>query len=116
MVSVMIMTPLHMQHGAATLEIIGLVVSVHVFGMYAFAPLVGIAADRFGRPAMLMAGSAVLLTALLLAGSSPDGASWQIGAGLFLLGVGWSMSTVSASALLSEPPTRAPTSRGARTC
>jgi MFS family permease len=49
-----------------------------------------------------MAASVVLLLALLLAGTSPMGASWRIGAGLFLLGVGWSMSTVAASALLSE--------------
>ncbi|HEU5044460.1 MAG TPA: MFS transporter [Nocardioidaceae bacterium] len=102
MVSVMVMTPLHMSEGHAGLQIIGIVISVHVLGMYAFAPVVGWSADRFGRPRVLMAASVVLLLALLLAGTSPMGASWRIGAGLFLLGVGWSMSTVAASALLSE--------------
>jgi MFS family permease len=91
-----------MRHGHATLQIIGLVVSVHVFGMYAFAPLVGMAADRFGRPALLMAGAGVFVASLLLAGTAPVGASWEIGVGLFLLGLGWSLCTVSASALLSE--------------
>jgi MFS family permease len=62
----------------------------------------GWAADRAGRPLVLSAGAAVLLAALLLAGTSPAGASYQIGAGLFLLGLGWSLCTVSASTLLSE--------------
>ena len=102
MVSVMVMTPVHMSEGHAGLELIGIVISVHVLGMYAFSPVVGWAADRFGRPSVLMAGSVVLLVALLLAGTSPMGASWRIGIGLFLLGLGWSLCTVSASALLSE--------------
>ena len=102
MIAVMVMTPLHMAHGHATLQVIGLVISVHVLGMFAFSPLVGVAADRFGRPAVLTAGSGVLLVAVALAGTSPDGASWGIGAGLFLLGLGWSMCTVAASTLLSE--------------
>ncbi len=102
MVSVMVMTPLYMSAGHAGLELIGFVISVHVLGMYAFAPAVGWAADRFGRPPVLIAGSVVLLLALLLAGTSPRGASVRIGVGLFLLGLGWSLSTVAASALLSE--------------
>jgi MFS family permease len=51
---------------------------------------------------MLAGGSVVLLVSLLLSGTSPAGASWQIGAGLFLLGLGWSLCTVTASTLLSE--------------
>jgi MFS family permease len=102
MVSVMVMTPLHMHHGGATLEVIGVVISVHVLGMYAFAPVMGWSADRFGRAAMLGVGAVVLLLALLLAGTAPAGTSYRIGAGLFLLGLGWSACTVSASALLSE--------------
>jgi len=102
MVAVMVMTPLHMHRGGATLQIIGIVISAHVLGMFAFAPLVGWAADRFGRPAMLTAGAAVLFVSLFLSGTSPAGASWQIGIGLFLLGLGWSFCTVAASTLLSE--------------
>jgi MFS family permease len=102
MVSVMVMTPLQMHHGGATLEVIGVVISVHVLGMYALAPAVGWAADRCGRPLVLATGAVVLLVALLLSGTSPAGASYQIGAGLFLLGLGWSLCTVAASALLSE--------------
>lgn len=102
MISVMVMTPLHMHHGGAQLEVIGVVVSVHVLGMFAFAPAVGWAADRFGRVSAMRTGAVILFVAVGLAGTSPAGASWQIGVGLFLLGLGWSFCTVSASTLLSE--------------
>jgi MFS family permease len=102
MVSVMVMTPLHMHHGGSTLEIIGIVVSGHVLGMFAFAPVVGWAADRFGRAPVMTAGALVLLVSLGLAGTSPSGTSWTIAVGLFLLGLGWSFSTVAASTLLTE--------------
>ncbi|RYU12467.1 MFS transporter [Nocardioides iriomotensis] len=102
MIAVMVMTPLHMHHGGAHLQLIGLVISVHVLGMFALAPLVGWAADRFGRPPMLTVGAGVLFLALLLSGMSPPGASWTIGVGLFLLGLGWSFCTVAASTLVTE--------------
>lgn len=102
MVAVMVMTPLQMHHGGAELNVIGLVVSVHVLGMYFLSPVVGWAADRLGRLPVLVLGAFVLLVAVALAGTAPMGASVQIGAGLFLLGVGWSCCTVAGSALLTE--------------
>jgi MFS family permease len=102
MIAVMVMTPLYMHHGGADLEVIGMVISGHVLGMFAFAPLVGWAADRLGRPLVLSGGAVVLFAALFLAGTAPAGASYRIAAGLFLLGLGWSMCTVAASTLLSE--------------
>ncbi len=102
MIAVMVMTPLHMHHGGAELEIIGVVVSGHVLGMFAFAPVVGWLTDRLGRVAVMTTGAVVLLTSLGLSGTAPTGASWQIGWGLFLLGLGWSLCTVAASTLLTE--------------
>lgn len=102
MIGVMVMTPLHMEHGGSGLEIIGVVISVHVLGMFAFSPVVGILADRFGRPPVLGAGGATLLVALLLCASAPPGMSWQVTAGLFLLGLGWSLAMVSASTMVAE--------------
>ena len=102
MISVMVMTPLHMQHGGAELDVIGLVISVHVLGMFAFSPLVGMLADRVGRPLVLGSGGLVLVAALLLCASSPEGMSWQVTAGLFLLGLGWSLAMVSASTMVAE--------------
>lgn len=102
MIGVMVMTPLHMEHGGSDLEVIGIVISVHVLGMFAFSPLVGMLADRFGRPPVLGAGGAILLVALLLCASAPTGMSWQVTAGLFLLGLGWSLAMVSASTMVAE--------------
>ena len=102
MIAVMIMTPLHMHGGGAELEVIGFVISIHVLGMFFFSPVVGWLADRFGRAVTLLAGAGVLWVSLLLSGTAPHGASVQIGVGLFLLGLGWSFCTVSASALLTD--------------
>lgn len=102
MVAVMVMTPLHMHHGGADLQVIGLVVSVHVLGMFFFSPLVGLVADRVGRGPVLVLGAGLLMAAVALAGASPEGASTRITAGLFLLGLGWSCCVVAGSALLVD--------------
>src|SRR5262249_49814291 len=102
MISVMVMTPLHMEHGGSSLRIIGFVISLHVLGMFAFAPLVGIAVDRTSAATVLAAGGVVLLLALLFSGMSPEGSSGRIFFGLFLLGLGWSMATVAAATLVAE--------------
>jgi MFS family permease len=102
MVAVMIMTPLHMDHGGAGLDVIGFVISIHVMGMFLFSPVMGWVADRFGRGTLLFGGGITLLVACLLAGLSPAGTSPLIGVGLFLLGLGWSACTVAGSTLLTE--------------
>lgn len=109
MVAVMVMTPVHMDHGHADLEIIGLVISIHILGMYVFSPFVGRAVDRWGSPRILSLGGVTLLAALALAGTSRAGSSVPLGVGLFLLGVGWSFGTIACSTLVtaaSTPRTR----------
>ena len=73
-----------------------------VLGMFALSPLVGWASDRFGCPAVLVAGTAVFLAAAVIVGTAPADQSTWLGAGLFLLGLGWSCTLVAGSALLSE--------------
>jgi MFS family permease len=106
MVGVMVMTPVHMGHAGGpegtTLRIIGLVISVHVAGMYFFSPLIGWLADRFGRRAMVALGAGLLLGAAALAGTAPPGAAVQLGAGLLLLGLGWSCGLIAGSTLVTE--------------
>ncbi len=115
MVSVMVMTPLHMSHGEAGLEVIGFVISMHVLGMFAFSPLTGMAVDRFGGRVVALAGSLVLSSATILASVSPEGHSTTLLAGLFLLGLGWSCTLVSGSALLTAavPADERPAAQGA---
>jgi MFS family permease len=106
MVGVMVMTPVHMGHAGGpegtTLRIIGLVISVHVAGMYLFSPLVGWLADRAGRRTTVAVGGGLLLAAAALAGTAPPGAAVQLGAGLLLLGLGWSCGLIAGSTLVTE--------------
>lgn len=102
MVSVMVMTPLHMRHGHAELTVIGLVLSVHILGMFALSPVTGLAVDRFGGRAVALTGAGVLGLAALLASAAPMGASVQLTVALFLLGLGWSCTLVSGSTLLTN--------------
>ena len=105
MVGIMAMTPVHIRgagHDAAhTLRIVGVVISVHIAGMYAFAPLVGWLTDRLGRRPPIFAGIALLITACVLAGGAGYD-SVRLGAGLFTVGLGWSCTMVAGSTLLTE--------------
>ena len=102
MVSIMVMTPVHMAHVDVTLSVIGLVISVHVLGMYAFSPLVGALSDRLGRVRVIQIGVVILLAAAATAGLAPAMNAVQLGIGLFLLGLGWSCTLIAGSTLLSE--------------
>jgi MFS family permease len=101
MVGVMVMTPVHMGHGGSSLRVIGLVVSVHILGMYAFAPAVGALSDRYGRRPVIGLGAVLQVAATLVAATAGLGAL-PLGVGLFLLGVGWSCGLVAGSTLLTE--------------
>lgn len=102
MVSVMVMTPVHMAHVDVTLTVIGLVISIHVLGMYAFSPLVGTLSDRLGRIRVVQIGVLILLASTLFAGFAAPNDVVMLGIGLFLLGLGWSCTLIAGSALLTE--------------
>lgn len=101
MASVMAMTPVHLTHHGASLEIVGLTISLHVGGMYALSPVFGLLADRFGRLPVIALGQLMLISALVLTAVGSE-SSAAVVAGLILLGLGWSASTIAASALVSE--------------
>ena len=115
MVSVMVMTPVHMAHVDVTLTIIGLVISVHVAGMYAFSPVVGWLSDKFGRIPIIRAGVLILLLSTFVSGTAAADDVIRMGTGLFLLGLGWSCTLIAGSTLLSESVTNElrPSSQGA---
>ena len=102
MVSVMVMTPIHMKHVDVSLRIIGFVISVHVLGMYAFSPVVGSLSDRLGRVRVIQIGLVILFTSTIVAGTAAADNAIQLGIGLFLLGLGWSCTLIAGSAYLSE--------------
>jgi MFS family permease len=105
MIGVMAMTPVHIKgagHDAAhTLGIVGLVLSFHIAGMFAFSPVFGWLTDKVGRRAVIFAGIALLLAACTLAGTAGHDTA-RLAGGLMLLGLGWSATMVAGSTLLSE--------------
>jgi MFS family permease len=101
----MSMTPVHIDDGltdhGAVLRVVGIVLSAHIAGMYAFAPVMGLLTDRLGRRAVILIGIGILLLACGLAAVAGHG-TWLLSTALFLLGLGWSALMVSGSTLLSE--------------
>jgi MFS family permease len=101
MVSVMSMTPVHLVHHDATLAVVGFTISLHVAGMFALSPVFGMLSDRIGRVPTILIGQ-VLFLASLVTTAVGEASNAAIAVGLVLLGLGWSASTVAASALVSE--------------
>ncbi|MEO6606773.1 MAG: MFS transporter, partial [Aeromicrobium sp.] len=89
MVSVMALTPVHMQDHGSSLDIIGLTISLHIAGMFSLSPVMGWLSDRWGAGRTILLGQSILLLATFVAGTSGH-SEGQIMLGLTLLGVGWS--------------------------
>ncbi|MFE5487021.1 MFS transporter [Streptomyces sp. NPDC056527] len=101
MVSIMSMTPVALSHHGAGIQLIGLVISGHIAGMYAFSPVMGWLSDRLGRLTVIGLAVGLISVAALLAGTAGP-SHGQTAAGLFVLGLGWSAGLVSGSALLTD--------------
>src|SRR5215475_7972940 len=114
MVATMAVAPAHLEAHGYGLGSIGLVVSVHVLGMFAPSPLAGWLADRAGGG--LVAGiGAVLLVGAGFGGAiagAHDGPAFV--AVLVLLGIGWNAGVVGGSTMLvaSVPPAVRPNAEG----
>ncbi|WP_078908271.1 MFS transporter [Streptomyces vietnamensis] len=101
MVSIMSMTPVALTHHGADIQLIGLVISGHIAGMYAFSPVMGWLSDRLGRLSVIGLAVGLIGTAALVAGTAGP-SHGRTALGLFLLGLGWSAGLVSGSALLTD--------------
>ncbi|MFL6142929.1 MAG: MFS transporter [Labedaea sp.] len=102
MVSVMLMTPLQLERHGHGLAVVGWILSAHMIGMFALAPLSGAIADRFGGRATIAAGILVLVAATTLAALLPTAHSSGLPVALFLLGYGWNLAFVGGSSVLSR--------------
>lgn len=111
MTNVMVMTPLHMDHHGFHLGEVGLVISIHIAGMYGLSPLFGWMADRYGPFTVIITGiiSFVITIILGVLDALREVSSMPLlTTALFLLGVSWSMTLIGGSALLSASvPARA---------
>ncbi|ROO58876.1 MFS transporter [Micromonospora sp. Llam0] len=104
MVGVMAMTPVHIGMGHSgddLLRTVGLVLSLHIAGMYGLSPVVGWLTDRAGRRPVILGGVGLLLAACAVAGTAGHDPV-RLVIGLVLLGLGWSGTMVAGSTLLSE--------------
>ncbi len=115
MVAVMTMTPIHMEDAGESLSAVGLVISLHVAGMYLPSPLSGWLADRFGRLLVVTAGGSALIVSGVLAAASPGSSVPLMALALALLGLGWNMGLVGGSTLVTDAiaPERRPQAQGA---
>jgi predicted MFS family arabinose efflux permease len=105
MVGVMVMTPLHMTHHGMTLDLVGLVISIHIFGMYGASPIMGWLTDRIGAPAVIGIGVIIFVAALVLGVFADTTQGPIISLALGLLGLGWSAGMIGGSSLLASAVT-----------
>jgi len=101
MVSVMALTPVHMEDHGASLQIIGLTISLHIAGMFALSPVMGWLSDRWGAARTILLGQCTLIVAVAIAGTSGS-SELQITIGLTMLGIGWSASVIAGAAMLTS--------------
>jgi alkyl hydroperoxide reductase subunit AhpC/MFS family permease len=102
MVGLMSMTPVHMNHGGASLTLVGLVISTHLAGMYALAPVFGWLTDRAGPLPVLGTGMLLLVVSGTTVAAADGHQAGLLAAGLGVLGLGWSAGLVAGSALVTD--------------
>ncbi|GAA1837479.1 MFS transporter [Microlunatus capsulatus] len=105
MVGVMVMTPLHMGHLGFSLDLVGLVISIHIFGMYGASPVMGWLTDRISAVGVLLVGVVLFAAALVLAAMADEPSMLLISLALGLLGLGWSAGMIGGSTLLASSVT-----------
>jgi MFS family permease len=98
MIAVMGVAPIVVHHHG-DLAVSG-VLSVHFVGMFAFMPLIGVIIDRIGRRRGLAAAVALSATGVLVGALSTQPVVF--GFGLFLVGLGWAVSYLGATAIVSD--------------
>lgn len=101
MVVLMAMTPLQLKYTGGANELIGLTLSIHIAGMYLFAPVFGLMASRFGRLPVIHLGWVTLAASAAMGYLWPDSHLLLVIA-LALLGLGWSAVTVAGATLITE--------------
>jgi MFS family permease len=102
MVGVMVMTPVHMHHLGFGLDAVGIVLSIHIFGMYGASPLLGWVADRFGEAVLGVVCVVVFACSLTLGATWGAHDMYANTVALGLLGIGWSAGVIAGSSLIAK--------------
>jgi MFS family permease len=101
MVAVMTAAPLDMHMHGQGLGAVGMTLSAHTLGMFAFSPLTGRLLDSVGARPVMFAGLLVLAVATVLAATTPESVVPLRTGALFLLGYGWNLCFVGGSGRLA---------------
>ncbi|QIX25289.1 MFS transporter [Nocardioides sp. JQ2195] len=102
MVAIMTMTPVHMRAHHHELGAVGLVIGLHIAGMYLPSLVTGMLVDRLGRTPMAIASGITLLAAGIVAAFAPGDSLGMLVLALVLLGVGWNFGLISGTALVVD--------------
>jgi MFS family permease len=102
MTLIMTMTAVHMTEHGHDIAAVGVVISGHVFGMFALSPLSGRLTDRLGPMPVIVAGLALSAVSAVIGATAPPDGGPQLFLALFLLGYGWNLGYVAGSTLLSS--------------
>jgi MFS family permease len=102
MVGIMTMTPIHLDDAGQSLGVVGLVISLHVAGMFLPSPVTGILVDRVGRLQVIAASGIVLILAGGLALPSSGHDTGLVIAALLMLGIAWNFGLIGGSTLLTD--------------
>jgi MFS family permease len=105
MVAVMAITPVHLHDGGHAYGVVGTVMSGHFVGMFALAPLVGWTVDRLSTNGSIILGLAVLSAGALSAALLPVAHGRVLSLPLLLIGLGWCVCFVAASAEVAAATT-----------
>jgi MFS family permease len=95
----------HLTEHGHRLEFVGLVISLHVAGMFGPSPLSGWLADRSGAIAVAGVGFGLLASAGVAGALMRGESGFEASAMLVLLGLGWNFGIVGGSTLLSASTT-----------
>ena len=101
MVAVMTGTPIHMRDHGHGLGATGLVIGLHVAGMFLPSPVTGRLADRYGSKPVIAGGGLSLLAAGVVGAVAPGESVAALAVALVLLGLGWNLGLLGGTTLLA---------------
>jgi MFS family permease len=102
MAAIMTMTPIHMRDHGHGLSATGLVIAIHVAGMFLPSPITGYLVDRIGRIPMMIAAGITLPASALVGALAPHDSVAILAIALGLLGLGWNFGLVSGTAMITD--------------
>lgn len=100
MVTLMVITPLHMHLHNYDTGAISIVIAAHTLGMFGLSLVTGRLVDRFGRIVMMIAAAVTLIISAIISPLSTELPVLVVG--LFLLGLGWNFGYIAGSSMLAD--------------